>query len=227
MRGRRDGSSTGDADAPLYAIDVACERLRAARAAIDATGTNVVLTARAENFVAGRPDLDDTLRRLRAYAEAGADCLYAPGLATREQIAAVVGAVAPRPVNVLCSGATPLAVRDLATLGVRRISVGSGLARVAWAGFAAAAERIAREGRFDGLAGAMPGSTYVNDFNLFGRTFQVRAQAEGGFRADEHDIARLRTRNATGNMVPLGASTSSGGAARTASCATTCSPPPR
>ena len=150
--------STGDDDAPLHDLAVAVERLRAARAAIDASRADVVLTARAENFVAGRPDLDDTLRRLRAYAAAGADCLYAPGITTREQIAAVVDAVAPKPVNVLCSGATPLAVSDLTALGVRRISVGSGLARAAWAGFVTAAERIARDGRFDGLAGATPGA---------------------------------------------------------------------
>jgi 2-methylisocitrate lyase-like PEP mutase family enzyme len=150
--------STGDDEAPLYDVAVAVERLRAARAAIDASGAAVVLTARAENFVAGRPYLDDACARLHAYAEAGADCLYAPGITTREQIAAVVEAVAPKPINVLCSGATPLAVSDLTTLGVRRVSVGSGLARIAWAGFAAAAERIARDGRFDGLAGALPGA---------------------------------------------------------------------
>ena len=148
--------STEDANAPLHELDVAVERLRAARAAIDATDPDVVLTARAENFVAGRPDLDDVLRRLRAYADAGADCLYAPGITAREQIAAVVNAVAPKPVNVLVMAATPLAVSDLTALGVRRISVGSGLARIAWAGFLAAADEIARDGRFDGLAGATP-----------------------------------------------------------------------
>ena len=149
--------STGDADAPLYETSAAVERLRAARAAVDEAGGDVVLTARAEGSVAGRPDLDDVLRRLRAYAAAGADCLYAPGITTREQIAAVVDAVAPKPVNVL-AGATPLAVSDLTALGVRRVSVGSGLARIAWAGFLAAAERIARDGRFDGLAGATSGA---------------------------------------------------------------------
>jgi len=149
--------STGDADAPLYETSAAVERLRAARAAVDEAGGDVVLTARAEGSVAGRPDLDDVLRRLRAYAAAGADCLYAPGITTREQIAAVVDAVAPKPVNVL-AGATPLAVSDLTALGVRRVSVGSGLARTAWAGFLAAAERIARDGRFDGLAGATSGA---------------------------------------------------------------------
>jgi 2-methylisocitrate lyase-like PEP mutase family enzyme len=147
--------STGDDDRPLYDLPLAVERLRAARAAVDRVGPDVVLTGRAECFVAGRPDLDETIRRLRAYAEAGADCLYAPGIRTREQIAAVVAAVAPKPVNVLMS-AGHLAVGDLAALGVRRVSVGSGLARVAWSAFMAAAQAMAGAGRFDGLAGAAP-----------------------------------------------------------------------
>jgi 2-methylisocitrate lyase-like PEP mutase family enzyme len=149
--------STGDDGEPLFSIPAAVERLRAARAAVDASDGDVVLTARAECFIVGRPDLDDAIRRLRAYAEAGADCLYAPGIRTREEIAAVVRAVAPKPVNVLM-GASELGVADLAALGVRRVSVGSGLARVAWRAFADAAQTIARDGRFDGLAGAMPGS---------------------------------------------------------------------
>lgn len=148
--------STGDDGEPLYAIPMAVERLRAARAAIDEAGADVVLTARAECFAVGRPDLDDAVRRVRAYAAAGADCLYAPGITTAEQITAVVNAVAPKPVNVLV-GATQLTVNDLGTIGVRRVSVGSGLARIAWAGFLSAAELMAREGRFDGLAGATPG----------------------------------------------------------------------
>ena len=148
--------STEDAGAPLYEIGTAVDRVRAARAAIDATDPDVVLTARAEGFFAGKPDLEDTIRRLRAYAAAGADCLYAPGITTREQIAAVVAAVAPTPVNVLVMSAAPLAVSDLTALGVRRISVGSGLARIAWAAFLAAADAMARDGRFDGLAGAAP-----------------------------------------------------------------------
>jgi 2-methylisocitrate lyase-like PEP mutase family enzyme len=148
--------STGDDEAPLRAVPVAVERVRAARAAIDDARADVVLTARAEGF-AGRPDLEDVVGRLRAYAAAGADCLYAPGITTAEQIQAVVAAVAPKPVNVLV-GATPFAVSDLATIGVRRVSVGSGLARVAWAGFLSASELMAREGRFDGLVGATPGA---------------------------------------------------------------------
>jgi len=147
--------STGDAAAPLYPLDLAAARIRAARDAIDASGADVRLTARAECFVAGRPDLDDAIRRLVAYASAGADCLYAPGIRTREQIAAVVQAVAPRPVNVLAVG-PGLTVSDLAALGVRRVSVGSGLARAAWSGFLDAAREIAANGRFDIMGRAAP-----------------------------------------------------------------------
>ena len=148
--------STGDPGAPLREIPVAVERVRAARLAIDRHASYVVLTARAENFVAGRPDLDDAIRRLRAYADAGADCLYAPGIRTREQIVAVVAAVAPKPVNVLMSSPSELTVADLAALGVRRISVGGGLARVAWTAFIGAARTLA-EGKFDGFGGAISG----------------------------------------------------------------------
>lgn len=112
--------STGDATNPLFPIDVAVERLRAARRAIDAAGGDTLLVGRAENFFAGRPDLDDTIARLKAYAEAGADCLYAPGIKTREQIAAVVAAVAPKPVNLLVGGVSDLTMKDIAELGVRR-----------------------------------------------------------------------------------------------------------
>ncbi len=150
--------STGDAARPLRDIDDAVQRMRAARGAIDAAGGETLLVGRAENFISGRPDLDDAIRRLRAYAEAGADCLYAPGLETREQIAAVVAAVAPKPVNVLIGHASDLTVADLAALGVRRISLGSALARVAWASWMAAAQLLAEEGRFDGLAKAASGS---------------------------------------------------------------------
>jgi 2-methylisocitrate lyase-like PEP mutase family enzyme len=144
--------ATGDAAQPLYALDDAVARLRAARQAIDASGQDVLLIARAECFLTGHPQpLEEALRRLVAYAGAGADCLYAPGLATREQIAAVVAAVAPRPVNVLMGAAAPFTVAALAALGVRRISVGGALARAAWTGFMAAAKPLA-EGRFDGLA---------------------------------------------------------------------------
>jgi 2-methylisocitrate lyase-like PEP mutase family enzyme len=113
----------------------------------------VMLVARAECFLVGRPDLDETNRRLKAYSAAGADCLYAPGIRTREQIAAVVAAVAPKPVNVLI-GAPGHTVADLAALGVRRISVGGALARAAWGGFLRAAKQLAGEGRFDAFADA-------------------------------------------------------------------------
>ncbi len=150
--------STGDPAQPLREIEEAVQRMRAARGAIDAAGGETLLVGRAENFIAGRPDLDDAIRRLKAYAEAGADCLYAPGLETREQIAAVVAAVAPKPVNVLIGHASDLTVADLAALGVRRISLGSALARAAWAGWMSAAQMLAEEGRFDGLAKASPGT---------------------------------------------------------------------
>jgi 2-methylisocitrate lyase-like PEP mutase family enzyme len=139
--------STGDADEPLYEFDLAVERVRAARRAIDQSGTGVLLTGRSEGFIVGRPDLDETIRRLQAYAEAGADCLYAPRIETAEQISAVVAAVAPKPVNLLAN-APFVTVAEAADLGVRRISVGGTLARTAWAGFLAAAEEIASEGTF-------------------------------------------------------------------------------
>ncbi len=159
--------STGNAADPLFAIDVAVERLRAARQAIDASGADVMLIGRAENFFAGRPDLGDTIARLQAYANAGADCLYAPGISTREQIAAVVAAVAPKPVNLLVGGASELTMQDIAALGVRRVSVGGGMARAAWGGFMRAARTLAQQGRFDGFADAAAGS----ELNAFFRPF--------------------------------------------------------
>lgn len=145
--------STRDDAQPLFPFELAVERIRAARRAIDASGGRVMLIGRSEGFIAGRPDLAETIRRLTAYAEAGADCLYAPGLRAQDDIRAVVQAVAPRPVNVLVStNFTTLA--DLAALGVRRISVGGALARAAWAGFIRAATEIAGQGTFDGLSGA-------------------------------------------------------------------------
>ncbi|RIX76915.1 isocitrate lyase/PEP mutase family protein [Acidovorax cavernicola] len=155
--------STGNPDDPLFPIDVAVERLRAARRAIDATGGDTLLVGRAENFFANRPDLDDAIARLRAYAEAGADCLYAPGIKTREQIAAVVAAVAPKPVNLLVGGISELTMADIAALGVRRVSVGGGMARAAWGGFIRAARTLAEQGRFDGFADATAG-TELNAF---------------------------------------------------------------
>lgn len=144
--------STGDAVQPLYPFDEAVARMRAARASIDASGQDVMLIGRAECFLVGHPDpLAESLKRLKAYAEAGADCLYAPGLRTSEQIEAVVRAVAPKPVNVLVGYAAPFTLADLAKLGVRRISVGGALAGAAWGGFLRAARGLA-EGRFDGFA---------------------------------------------------------------------------
>jgi methylisocitrate lyase len=142
--------STGDPARPLFDFELGVERIRAARRAIDESGTGVLLTGRSEGFIVGRPDLAETVRRLTAYAAAGADCLYAPGIRTRDQISAVVKAVAPKPVNVLVGGDFTT-VSELAELGVRRISVGGALARAAWTGFLQAAKEIATEGTFTGL----------------------------------------------------------------------------
>ena len=150
--------STGRADAPLYPIDVAAARVRAARDALDAYAPDVLLVGRAECYFAGRPDLAETIARLRAYADAGADCLYAPGITTREEIAAVVEAVAPRPVNVVMLKPIGLSVADLAALGVRRISIGSSMARAAWGEFERSAREILEHGTFDTFARAMPSS---------------------------------------------------------------------
>lgn len=148
--------STGDKANPLYSFDLALARIKAARAAIDKTGEDVMLTARTEGFIRGRPDMDETLRRLKAFAEAGADCLYAPGIKTRDEIAAVVNAVAPKPVNVLIGWPSDLTVQDIAKLGARRISVGGSLARAAWGGFIRAARQLADGGCFGGFADAAP-----------------------------------------------------------------------
>lgn len=148
--------STGNPAAPLRELPAALERLAAARAAVDASGSGVVLTARAECFLVGHPEpLAESLRRLEAYAAAGADCLYAPGLRTREEVAAVVKAVAPRPVNVLVSSPR-FTVPELRDLGVRRISVGGALMRAAFGAFARAAREIAEQGTFRALAEGMP-----------------------------------------------------------------------
>ncbi len=149
--------STGDAARPLFTLDEAVERLRAARSAIDRAGGGVMLVGRAECFLVGRPDLAETLARLQAYANAGADCLYAPGVTTREQIVALVEAVAPKPLNLLVGSASELTVADIAALGVRRISVGGALARSAWGGFMRSAQLLAQQGRFDGFADAASG----------------------------------------------------------------------
>jgi 2-methylisocitrate lyase-like PEP mutase family enzyme len=147
--------ATGDEAKPLYDVALAVERIKAARAVIDASGADVLLTARAECHLVGHPKpLEESIRRLQAYADAGADVLYAPGPRERDAIGAIVRAVAPKPVNVLMSSNAGLSVSDLAGLGVRRISVGSALARAAWTGFIRAARTMAEDGSFAGLDGA-------------------------------------------------------------------------
>jgi 2-methylisocitrate lyase-like PEP mutase family enzyme len=143
--------STGDAANPLYDRALAIERIKAARAAIDSDNSGVLLTGRCEAFLWGQSDLKLVIDRLTAYAEAGADCLYAPGIKTREEILAVVKAVHPKPVNLLI-GASGLSVKEAEDLGVRRISVGGSLARTAWAGFMRAAREMAEQGTFTELA---------------------------------------------------------------------------
>lgn len=163
--------STGEVANPLFDFPLAVERIQAARRALDESSTGILLTARSEGFVVGRPDLGETIRRLLAYAEAGADCLFAPGIRARADIAAVVNAVAPKPVNVLVSGDFTT-VAELAQAGVRRISVGGALARAAWSGFLQAAKEIAEHGTFTNLAGVS--STDLN----------------GSFRLDQTDSSR-------------------------------------
>jgi 2-methylisocitrate lyase-like PEP mutase family enzyme len=156
--------STSDPAIPLYDFDLALARVRAARAAIDRSGGEVVFTARSEGFIRGRPDLEETIRRLEAFSAAGADCLYAPGIRSREQIEAVVQAVAPKPVNLLVSTAA-LAVAEIAAMGVRRISVGGTLARVSWHAAIRSAREIAEGGRFDSFDGIISNA----DLNAFFR----------------------------------------------------------
>jgi len=147
--------STGDAANPLFDFQLSVERVRAARKAINESGNQIMLIGRSEGFIVGRPDLNETIRRLTAYSEASADCLYAPGIRSRQDIAAVVKAVAPKPVNVLVS-TDFTTVAEMAELGVRRISVGGALARAAWGGFLDAAKEIAEQGTFTRLARAVP-----------------------------------------------------------------------
>jgi 2-methylisocitrate lyase-like PEP mutase family enzyme len=148
--------STGDKAKPLYERSLAIARIKAARAAIDADNSGVLLTGRCEAFLWGQADLALVIDRLTAYADAGADCLYAPGIKTREEIAAVVKAVHPKPVNLLI-GASGLSLAQATDLGVRRISVGGSLARVAWGGFMRAAKEMAEKGTFTELASGYPG----------------------------------------------------------------------
>lgn len=144
--------SSGDAHDPLLDFSLSVERIRAARAAIDRSGSGVLLTARSEGFFVGRPDLDETVKRLKAYSAAGADVLYAPAIRSKEHIAALVNAVAPKPVNLLMSANWGISVADAAALGVRRISTGGALARTAWSCFVGAAKEIAQNGSFAGLS---------------------------------------------------------------------------
>jgi 2-methylisocitrate lyase-like PEP mutase family enzyme len=150
--------STGQASKPLFDTDTAIERIRAARGAIDKGGADTMLIGRAEGFLVGQPDIEQVIARLKAYANAGADCLYAPGIRSVEHIAAVVAAVAPKPVNLLVGFNADLTLEKIAALGVRRVSVGGALARAAWGGFMRAAKLIQEEGKFDGFADAASGS---------------------------------------------------------------------
>jgi 2-methylisocitrate lyase-like PEP mutase family enzyme len=155
--------STSDPANPLFDFDLAVERIRAARQAIDRSDTRVLLTGRSEGFIRGRADLKETIRRLEAYAGAGAECLYAPGIASLDDIRAIVGAVAPRPVNVLAR--PTFTVREIAATGARRISVGGGFARVAWTAFLDAAKEVQLKGSFTAIGGALPGSEVNALFN--------------------------------------------------------------
>jgi 2-methylisocitrate lyase-like PEP mutase family enzyme len=158
--------STGVAAKPLFELDEAVERVRAARTAIDKAGGDAILVGRAECFLIGRPDLAETTARLKAYVQVGADCVYAPGIRTREDIAAVVTAVAPTPVNLLIGWPSDLTMESIAELGVRRVSVGGALARAAWGGLMRAAREIADEGTFGGFADAASGQALNGLFDV-------------------------------------------------------------
>jgi 2-methylisocitrate lyase-like PEP mutase family enzyme len=149
--------STGNSSKPLFEVDVAVERIRAARKAIDKAGGDTMLVGRAEGFLHGQPDIEQAVHRLKAYSNAGADCLYAPGIRTPEHISAVVAAVAPKPVNLLMGWAGELTINQIAALGVRRVSVGGALARSAWGGFIRSAKLLMEHGKFDGFANAASG----------------------------------------------------------------------
>jgi 2-methylisocitrate lyase-like PEP mutase family enzyme len=158
--------STGDPEKPLFDVATAVQRIRGARHAIDSAGGDVMLVGRSEGYLVGQPDLEATIARLKAYAAAGADCLYAPGMRSREDITAVVAAVAPKPVNVLIGSAVAMTVQDLELLGVRRVSVGGALARCAWGALTRAAQLLAERGSFEGFAAAASGADLDE---LFGR----------------------------------------------------------
>ncbi len=155
--------SPNNSTTPVYDFDLALARVKAGRAAIDKAGGDVVYTARAEGFIRGRPDIDDVIRRLKAFADAGADCLYSPGIKTREHIEATVKAVGGKAINFLNFGALGFTVSDIAGMGVRRISVGGSLARVAMHAFITTATEIAKDGKFDGFANLI-GNAELNKF---------------------------------------------------------------
>jgi 2-methylisocitrate lyase-like PEP mutase family enzyme len=167
--------STGNKAEPLYDLEHAVARMRAAREAIDQTGSGALLVGRAECFLVGLTDIREVVRRLKAYAAAGADCLYAPGISTREEVSAVVSAVAPKPVNVLIAAPGGLTMRDAEELGVRRVSVGGALFRAAWGGFARAADQLAKNGTFGGFKDAAPHGDLNNFFSRF-RSGESRAR---------------------------------------------------
>src|SRR5437773_1823910 len=160
--------NSGRKDRPVYDVDLAADRIRAAREAIGDSGA--LLVARAECFLVGLPIIDGVIRRLPGYANVGAGCLYAPGFRDRYDIAAVVAAVAPKPVNLLIGGAVGLTMSDAAALGVRRVSVGGALARASWGGFIRAAKELAEHGTFDGFAGATPHAELQEFFIEVGNT---------------------------------------------------------
>jgi 2-methylisocitrate lyase-like PEP mutase family enzyme len=149
--------STGDPARPLFELETAVERIRAARKAIDKAGGDTLLVGRAEGFLHGRPDIGQAVERLKAYANAGADCLYAPGIRTPDHISAAVAGVAPKPVNLLMGWPGDLTMHQIAALGVRRVSVGGALARSAWGGFIRSAKLLMEDGKFDGFANAASG----------------------------------------------------------------------
>jgi 2-methylisocitrate lyase-like PEP mutase family enzyme len=155
--------STGLAEQPIYDLETAIGRIKAARRAIDQAGGDTLLVGRAEGLLWGQPDIEQIIVRLRAYGSAGADCLYAPGVMQPEQISRLVEAVAPKPLNVLVHVHSALTVSRIASLGVRRVSVGGALARVAWGAFTRAASLLAEQGSFDGFADAAPGNA-INAF---------------------------------------------------------------
>jgi 2-methylisocitrate lyase-like PEP mutase family enzyme len=189
--------STGDTHEPQFSIEVAAARLRAARSAIDAAGSDTLLVGRAENFFTGVPDLKDTVARIEAYAAAGADCLYASGIGTREQIAAVVAAAGGKPVNLLVGANSEFTLQEIAELGVRRVSVGAALAQLAWGGFMRTAQSLAL-GRLNVFGSAASG----DQLNAFFRISSEQPLAE----QPAHIIGTVEYRDGEGPLrtIPQG-----------------------